>query len=57
MIKAAILFLIAAAVLAVLGFGGLAGLAVGVMKILFWIAAAIAILLFILGYTVFREVT
>jgi len=57
MIKAAILFLVIAMVLAVLGFGGLVGLAVGIVKILFWIAAVIAIILFVLGFTVYRAVT
>jgi uncharacterized membrane protein YtjA (UPF0391 family) len=57
MIKAAILFLVIAVVLAVLGFGGLVGLAVGIVKILFWIAAVIAIILFVLGFTVYRAVT
>lgn len=57
MIKAAILFLVIAVVLAVLGFGGLVGLAMGIVKILFWIAAAIAVILFILGFTVYRAVT
>ena len=57
MIKAAIVFLVIAAVLAVLGFGGLVGLAVGIVKILFWVAVAIAVILFILGFTIFRAVT
>jgi uncharacterized membrane protein YtjA (UPF0391 family) len=58
MIKIAILFVVVAIVLAVLSFGGLVvGFALGILKILFWIAAVIAIGLFILGYTVYREVT
>lgn len=57
MFKAAIMFLVIAAVLAVLGFGGLVGLAVGIVKILFWVAVAIAVILFILGFTIFRAVT
>jgi len=28
-----------------------------VVKTLFWVAAAIAVLLFILGFTIYREVT
>ena len=46
-----------ALVLAVLGFGGLVGVAVGIVKILFWIALVIAVILFILGFTVYRTVT
>ncbi len=50
MIKIAILFVVVAVVLAVLSFGGLVvGAALGILKILFWIAAAIAIVLFVLG--------
>ncbi len=48
MIKAAFAFVLLAVVLAVLGFGGLVGAAVGIVKILFWVAVGIAILLFIL---------
>ena len=58
MIKIAILFVVGAIVLAVLSFGGLVvGLAVGILKILFWIAAVVAVGLFVLGFTVYREVT
>jgi uncharacterized membrane protein YtjA (UPF0391 family) len=58
MIKFAILFVVISLVLGLLSFGGLVfGLALGILKILFWITAVIAIALFILGYTVYREVT
>jgi uncharacterized membrane protein YtjA (UPF0391 family) len=58
MIKAAVLFLVIAVVLAVLSFGGLVvGLAIGILKILFWIVAVIAVVLFLLGFTVYRSVT
>jgi len=57
MIKAAIVFLVIAAILAVLGFGGLVGLAIGIAEILFWVATAIAIILFIPSFTIFRVVT
>ena len=58
MIKFAILFVVIAVVLAVLSFGGLViGAALGILKILFWISAVIAIALFILGFTVYRAVT
>ena len=57
MIKAGVLVLIVALVLGVLGFGGLVGVAVGIVKLLFWIAVVIAAILFILGFTVYRAVT
>jgi uncharacterized membrane protein YtjA (UPF0391 family) len=43
----AIIFLVVALVAAVLGFGGIAGTAVGAAKILFWIAIILAIISFI----------
>lgn len=57
MVRFAIGFAVVALVLAVLGFGGLVGVAVGIVKILFWIAVAIAVILFILGFTIYRTVT
>jgi len=57
MVRFAIGFAVVALVLAVLGFGGLVGVAVGIVKILFWIAAVIAVILFILGFTIYRTVT
>ncbi len=57
MVRFAIGFAVVALVLAVLGFGGLVGVAVGIIKILFWIAAVIAVILFILGFTIYRTVT
>ena len=58
MVKFAILFVVVAVVMGVLSFGGLVvGAALGILKILFWIAAAIAIVLFVLGFTVYRAVT
>ena len=57
MVRFAIGFAVIALVLAVLGFGGLVGIAVGIVKILFWIAAVIAVILFILGFTIYRTVT
>lgn len=49
MIKLAIISLVIAAVLALLGFGGAAGAFVGIAKILFFIAIAIFILFLVLG--------
>ena len=58
MIKVALLVVLSAVILTVLSFGGfVVGLAVGILKILFWVAPVIAAGLFILGYTVYREVT
>jgi uncharacterized membrane protein YtjA (UPF0391 family) len=57
MLKWAAIFAIAAVVFAVLGFGGLAGAAWGIAKVLFWIAVIIAALLFILGLTIYKKVT
>jgi uncharacterized membrane protein YtjA (UPF0391 family) len=57
MLKWALIFAVAAIILAVLGFGGLAGAAMAIAKILFWIAVIIAVLLFILGVTIYKKVT
>lgn len=57
MIKWAIIFAAIAAVLGVLGFGGLAGAAWGIAKVLFWIAVLVAVVLFVLGFTVYKKVT
>lgn len=56
-IKWAIIFAVAALVLAVLGFGGLAGAFMDIAQILFWLAIVIAVLLFALGFTVYKKVT
>jgi len=56
MIKWALIFLVAALVLAVLGFGGMAGAAVGIAKILFFVALAIAVLMFLFGSSASRRV-
>lgn len=57
MIKWAIIFAVVALVLAVLGFGGLAGAFIDIAQLLFWLAVAIAVILFVLGYTVYKKVT
>ena len=56
MIKWALIFLVAALVLAVLGFGGMAGAAVGIAKILFFVALALAVLMFFFGRGVSRGI-
>lgn len=57
MIKWAIIFAVTALILAILGFGGLAGAFFDIAKILFWIAVIIAALLFILGFTIYKKIT
>lgn len=57
MIKWALIFLVAALVLGVLGFGGLAGAAIGIAKILFVVALVIALAMLLLGATIYRRVT
>jgi uncharacterized membrane protein YtjA (UPF0391 family) len=57
MLKAALFFAIAALVFGLLGFGGLAGVAWGAAKLLFWIAVIIAVVFALLGFTVFKKVT
>ncbi|MEA3013747.1 MAG: hypothetical protein QOD42_2292 [Sphingomonadales bacterium] len=55
MIKWALIFLVAALVLAALGFGGLAGAAVGIAKLLFFVALAIFVIMLLLGMTAYRK--
>ncbi len=57
MIKWAIIFAVIALVLAVLGFGGLAGAAIDIAKLLFWLAVIIAVILLVLGFTIYKKVT
>jgi uncharacterized membrane protein YtjA (UPF0391 family) len=57
MIKCAIIFAIIGVVAGVLGFGGIAGGAFGIAKFLFWAAIIIAVVLFLLGLTIFKKVT
>lgn len=57
MLKWAAIFAVIALVAGLLGFGGIAGAAWGVAKLLFWVFVAIAVVLFILGLTVYKKVT
>lgn len=57
LIKWALIFAAIALVFAVLGFGGLAGAFFDIAKILFWLAVIIAVLLFVLGFTIYKKVT
>jgi uncharacterized membrane protein YtjA (UPF0391 family) len=56
MLRAALLFLIAGVVLAVLGFGGIGGAFIGIAKILFFIASAVFVLLLVAGLLAGRGV-
>lgn len=57
MLRGAVIFAIIALVLGVLGFGGIAGFAWGIAKLLFWFALIIAVALFVLGVTIYKKVT
>ena len=57
MLKWAAIFAAVALVLAILGFGGLAGAFIDIAKILFWLAVIIAVALFVLGFTIYKKVT
>jgi uncharacterized membrane protein YtjA (UPF0391 family) len=56
MLKWAAIFAVIALVAGILGFGGLAGAAWGIAKLLFWIFIAIAVILFVLGLTIYKKV-
>jgi len=57
MIKWAIIFAVIGLIAGVLGFTGIAGAAIGIAKILFFVGIAIAIVMFILAVTVYKKVT
>lgn len=57
MLKWALIFAVAALVLAIFGFGGLAGAFIDIAVVLFWLAVIIAVVLFVLGFTVYKKVT
>ncbi|MGS1018301.1 DUF1328 domain-containing protein [Allosphingosinicella humi] len=57
MLKWALIFFVAALVLGLMGFGGLAGAAMGIAKLLFWLAVIIAAIFLVLGLTVYKKVT
>lgn len=57
MIKWAIIFAVIGLLAGLLGFSGLAGAAMGIAKFLFWAGIIIAVVLFILGFTIFKKVT
>ncbi|HYD11746.1 MAG TPA: DUF1328 family protein [Allosphingosinicella sp.] len=57
MLKWALIFFVAALVLGLLGFGGLAGASMGIAKVLFVVALVIALAMLLLGTTIYRKVT
>jgi len=57
MIKWAIIFAVIGLIAGLLGFTGMAGAAMGIAQFLFWTAIIIAVVLFILGFTIFRKIT
>ncbi|TDK28382.1 DUF1328 domain-containing protein [Luteimonas aestuarii] len=57
MVKWAIIFAIIGLVAGALGFSGVASAAMGIAQVLFFIAIAIAVVLFVLGMTIYRKVT
>ena len=57
MLKWALIFAIIGVVAGVLGFGGIAGGAFAIAKFLFWAFIIIAVILFVLGITVFKKAT
>lgn len=57
MIKWAIIFAVIGLIAGALGFSGAAGAMMGIAQFLFWAGIIIAVILFILGMTVYRKVT
>lgn len=57
MFKWALIFAVIALVAAVFGFGGVAGAAAGVAKILFFVGLALVVLFLILGSAAARKIT
>ena len=57
MIKWAIIFAVIGLIAGLLGFTGITGGAFGIAKFLFWAAVIIAVVLFVLGVTVYKKVT
>jgi uncharacterized membrane protein YtjA (UPF0391 family) len=57
MFKWALIFAVIALLAAVLGFGGVAGAAAGIAKILFFVGLALVVLFLILGSAAARKIT
>lgn len=57
MLRWAAIFAVIALVLGVVGFGGLAGVAWDLAKLLFWFAVIIAAAFAVLGLTIYKKIT
>lgn len=57
MIKWAIIFAVIGLIAGALGFSGAAGAMMGIAHFLFWAGIIVAVILFILGMTVYKKVT
>ncbi|QCO67530.1 DUF1328 domain-containing protein [Luteimonas yindakuii] len=57
MIKWAIIFAVIGLIAGALGFSGAAGAMMGIAQFLFWAGIIIAVILFILGVTIYKKVT
>lgn len=57
MMKWALVFLVVGLIAGALGFTGVAGAAIGIAKVIFFIGIALFVIMLILGYTVFKKVT
>ncbi len=57
MIKWAIIFAVIGLIAGALGFSGMAGAAMNIAQFLFWAAIIIAVILFVLGLTIYKKVT
>lgn len=57
MIKWAVIFAILGLVAGALGFSGLSSAFMGIAQVLFWLFIIIAVVLFVLGVTIFKKVT
>ena len=55
MIRWAIIFLVVGLIAGLLGFTGIAGAAIGIAKVLFFVAIALFVIMLVLGYTVFKR--
>jgi uncharacterized membrane protein YtjA (UPF0391 family) len=57
MIKWALIFLVVGLIAGALGFTGVAGAAVGIAKLLFFVGVALFVIMLLLGVTIFKRVT
>jgi len=57
MLKWALIFLVVALVAAALGFGGIAGAAMGIAKLLFFVFIALFVIALVMGLVAGRKIT